>query len=368
MVGRALLEVHPLKPVKPAKKAPALLAVALLVGVLLGSACSKKDETVTPVLPDGVKLPTEQGGSCKDPVADITGDIKGGAGTLAEPSGIDIVAAESKVVDGVLKSKLTMAGAIASAPAPTIIIDQGNPGQEVSFELRAAPDRSGTWVLTLVTWKGAAAGGISERSAPLTGSSVLVDDKTISFDIPTKDLPPIVTLLWNFGASSGDGDAALLDDCNSVTEQVRGDPGTSTTSSTTTVPNAALGAEQPWKTTSRITVFEVQSPPTTPKVLAVEPDPGFKLAVVRAQVCATDSRIDARTQNFNVKLVTNELYPIWSQPQAGADPAMPVSQSLPPGECIRGFITFQIPADAQVAQVLYSGASDGRDAIVWKVA
>ena len=114
-------------------------------------------------------------------------------------------------------------------------------------------------------------------------------------------------------------------------------------------------------------MFEVQSPPTTPKPLLVEPDPKFKLAVVRAQVCATDSRIASRTQNFNVKTDKNELYPIWTQPQAGADPAMPASQSLAPGECIRGWITFQIPEDASVTSVLYSGRSDGLEAIVWKV-
>lgn len=353
MAGHARQEDHPVKRVL------ALVAV-LVVGL---SACSSGSQSSDPVLPDGVRLPTEKGGECKDPVADISGETKGGGGALAEPAGIDIVAAESKVVDGFLKTKLTMAGPVASVKAPTVIVDQGNPGEEVSFELRAAPispGAAGEWGLTLVTWK-----AHQERSAALKGSKVVVNDKTISFDIPTKDLPPIVTLLWNFGASDGDGDAALLDDCNNVVEQTRGTLGPSTT--TTVVPSAALGQEQPFKTTSKVTVYEVQSPPTVPKVLLVQPDQGFKLAVVRAQICATDARIDARTQNFNVKTTDNELYPIWRQPQAGADPAMPVTQSLKPGECIRGWVTFQIPEAATVGSVYYSGSSDGLDAIVWKV-
>lgn len=345
------------------KRVLALFAVLFAVLAMGLGACTTTSQSPDLVLPDGVRLPTEQAGECKDPVGDISGEAKGGAGALTEPAGIDIVAAESKVVDGFLRTKLTMAGSVASVKAPTVIVDQGNPGEEVSFELRAAPispGAAGEWGLTLVTWK-----AHQERSAALRGSKVVVKDKTVSFDIPTKDLPPVVTLLWNFGASDGDGDTALLDDCNNVVEQTRGTLGPTTT--TTAVPSVPLGQEQPFKTTSKVTVYEVQSPPTVPKALLVPPAEDFKLAVVRAQICATDSPIDARTQNFNVKTTDNELYPIWQQPQAGADPAMPVTQSLKPGECIRGWITFQIPAAATVGSVYYSGSSNGLGAIVWKV-
>jgi len=344
--------------VRAVTKVLAPLCVALLIG---GASCSKTSDSAVP--PPNIKLPSDPGGECKDPAADISGDVKGGNGVLAEPAGIDIVAAESKVAGGVLKTKLTFAGPVASVAAPTVIIDQGNPGEEVSFELRAAPTtKGGPWGLTLITWKGHV-----ERSAPLVGVNVTVADKTVAFDIPTKDLPPIVTLLWNFGASSGDGEAALLDDCNNAVEQKPADPGTSTTSTTIAVADAKLGDEQAWSTTSKVTVYEVQAPPKVKKDLLVPPDAGFKLAVVDAKVCATDDKIDARTQNFSVKTTEDREYPVWSEPQPGADPGMAPVKSLPAGECIRGWITFQIPEGETVASVYYSGRSDGREAVVWKV-
>jgi hypothetical protein len=309
---------------------------------------------------------------CVDPAGDLSADSAQTSGTLSEPSGIDLTRVEAKVVDTGLQVTFTTAGPVASVPSPLFVVEQGEPGELKSFEIRLAPsgvDATG-WTLTLVTWEGVARGNRGERRTTLTETAT-VRDNTIAFEIAGKDLPSIASLLWQFGSSSGEGELAPFDDCNTFTDDTSGTTVPVTTVPSTvppgTVPVAGLGEPRVFRTGSIVTVFAAQSPPATPKAMTVPADEGFQLAVVDAQICAGDKPVEARSSFFGVKLDDNRIYPIRGEAEAGADPAFPASLPLPAGQCVRGWVTMQIPTGGVLAQVVYSPNSDGSGALLWTV-
>ncbi len=350
----------------PRRRGVVLVALALtLTGALALASCSSSSGTVTPT-----PLPTNTGATCDDPAGDLTPAGFDGTGSLRDPAGIDITHAEARVTDSGLRVSFTTAGPIPSAPSPEFVLGQGESGTPQGFELRAAPDGSGTWVVTLVTNAvNATTKAVEEKRAPLT-VPVKVEGNQLSFEVPSKDVPRIATFVWHFGTTSGPEEATVIDYCDESTGQAP--PGTDTGSSVvttvtppTTVADAALGQEQTFATGSKVAVYAVQSPPTTPSPDAVPPDEGFKLAVVDAQVCAGDKQIQTHAGFFYLKLVTNQIYPARIKVAPGVIPGFPDDQSLPAGECVRGWVTFQIPTAGAIAQVLYSPNSDSRGALVW---
>ncbi len=140
-----------------------------------------------------------------------------------------------------------------------------------------------------------------------------------------------------------------------------------TTAPPTTIPPIPYGTTQTYATTgSKVTVYEVQFPPKITKTLPIAPQTGMALAVADAQVCAGERGTEARNGYFQIKTADNRLYPIWAVPQSAADPGFPITQQLPPNDCIRGWVSFEVPEGATVAAIYYSPDSNGRNFLIWK--
>jgi hypothetical protein len=344
----------------------------LLAGLAAsGIACSKED--VPKVGVNGTLAPTTKGGGCTDPRSDISGDPER-TGTRSEPAGIDLLKVDAVVTESSLKVTYEMAGPIAPTAKPTFILSQGPSAQTVSFEVRASPgaDPTQPWPLELVTWK-VNSGGQNEVRQPMA-EVARVNGSTLTYDIPLKDLPPIATLIWIFGAQSGE-QAALFDECSSYdapTGTLPPETGPGSTAPPTTVADAKLGEAQEHKGGELITVYEVLDPPTTPKKLDVPVEAGRRLVLVSVQFCASPDRPGiARARQFGVTLVTNEIIPIWDKKQTNADsnyPDFPESETLEPGKCRRGWVSYSLPVAAQIAEVFYSTNPFGDDVVLWKLA
>jgi len=353
-----------------------LAAVGATVLVLAAASCSSSN-TAGPG-PSGTfatagTSPPPTGAACSDPAGDLATDSKNG-GALAEPAGIDIVHAESVLTPTTLQVTFETVGAVNNAPVPTFIVGQGRAGNDVSFEIRAAPvgpPPSPPWALTIATFRGG-----NEGRAPLA-APVTVKDNTVSFEIPLRDLPPVATLIWQFGSSSGEGDDATFDDCNnftapsattgsSVPSTAR--PPSSTAPPTTQAP-IPFGQEQTYATTgSKITVYASQFPVpnAAPVPSNFEMSPDLAPAVVDVQVCAGPSGTQVRGAYFQVKTSDNRVYSVPVVPYNAKEPAFPQSQALPEGVCLRGFVTFFVGKDATISQVFYSPESSARNFLAWK--
>lgn len=356
-------------------KVKASLVVAVLVPLLaLGTACSASDTsgTGTPVSTGGT-LPPPGDAFCDDPVGDLADDSRV-EGTLSDPPGVDLVRAESKLGAQTLKVTFTTNGAINQTREPTFIVATGTPASDTSFEIRATPKGpapSPAWGLELITFKAGNEAPRKPLAAPVT-----VDDRTLSFEIPLTDLPPVVTLIWQYGSSSGDGDAALTDDCNNISPAgPTGSAPRGTTSSTappTTLAPIPLGTEQTYPATgSKVTVFAAQFPVASPKPLpeGIEMAGGGAAGAVDLQVCAGDKQTEARAEFVQVKMSDNRIYPLWPVPYSAVDPAFPRTTALSPGPsaCVRGWVTFALPNDVTISSVYYSPDTSGRNFLTWNV-
>jgi hypothetical protein len=356
-----------------ARQRPRVALVLLLLVALVASVigCSKDESPQVGV--NGTLAPKTTGGGCTDPRGDISGDPDL-AGSRSEPAGIDLLKVEAKVTESSLKVTYEMAGPIAGTPKPTFILSQGPSAQTVSFEIRATPgpDPAQPWSLELVTWKVTTSGNGEVRQA--MADVARVNGSTLTYDIPLKNLPPIATLIWIFGAQSGE-QGGVLDDCSSY-EAPSGTLPPETAPGSTAPPATAadvkLGEAQEHKGGELITVYEVQDPPAKPKKLDVQPDAGRRLVLVNVQFCASADRPGiAKARQFGITLVTNEIIPIWDQKQTTVDlnyPDFPESEPLEPGKCRRGWISFSLALEAKIAEVFYSTTPFGDDVVLWKLA
>lgn len=353
------------------KAPPAASAVALAIVVLaLLVGCSKsKDQAVVPNPNNGTLAPATNGDVCDDPKADLSNDTQTGAAASADPAGVDLVKAEAHLTDTTLQVKYTTAGPVDQAPDALFDLAQGVTGNESSFEIRAEQIGPGQpFGLTVITWKDK-----SEQRSQLP-FTVTVKDNVVSYEIPLKSLPTVSTLLWQFGSSSTAQDGTtIFDECSSLnrettTTQAGGTAPATSTPPTTQAPSP-VGQEITGPNGMRVTVYEVQVPTTSKKTLAIPPDAGNQIVTVDAQICGGDRPLaGAGEGSFAVKTADNREYQFWNVPQTVNDPALPEARDLSAGECIRGWIPFQIPTDAQVSQVTFNPFPHGRaNFLVWKV-
>ncbi len=195
-------------------------AAALAVAVALGSAaCSPTNRSTSSSSTVGKQttLPHTTGYTCHDPVGDISLDPSA-AGKLTKPAGIDLVEASALVKGDVLAVSFTTNGPIAEVPQPLFDVQQGDPSvaPDLSFELRAQPtnaaDPAGPWNVVLHTFKGG-----NEAKTDL-GAPVTVQGNSLSYQVPLDQIPAVVSLQWQFGASSVQPDSSVpFDDCSSFT-------------------------------------------------------------------------------------------------------------------------------------------------------
>ncbi len=198
----------------------AWLAAALggALSIVAIGCSAKANHTTTPTLGSQTTLAGSKGFTCHDPKGDISLDTATNVkGTRSDPSGIDILLASTNVTSSELEVKFQTAGPITNAAKPLFDLVAGDlstaPAQ--SFELRALPAGSqgaaGQWAVTLYTFENGQR--TTELSVP-----VVVQGDSLSYSVPLNQLPPIVTLQWQFGTSSEQPDGTTpFDDCNSFT-------------------------------------------------------------------------------------------------------------------------------------------------------
>jgi hypothetical protein len=85
-------------------------------------------------------------------------------------------------------------------------------------------------------------------------------------------------------------------------------------------------------------------------------------------VCApATQRAETSLDYFQVKDDQNRLYPVWAVDAADVKTPFPTRVTLEPGDCVRGWIPFTIPADLTVAAVHYSPDGNARNQLIWKI-
>lgn len=365
------------QPSPRARRATSALVLGALVAVA-SLACSSSQD---PPLPDDVSIvtlpPPTDGAACTDPKGDVSDSAQQVAGTLTEPAGIDLVEARAAISDTDMTVTFTTAGPISEAPEPMFYVSQGPSGLEASFELRIQPSGSGTWTANLITWKDES-GGVRESAPQPLSAPVTVKDDQLSVTVPLTELPKIVTLVWQFGATAQLPPApgtttrkVVLDDCNNMSDQTG--PGSSVATTepapSTTVPSGVLDTPLVSNDGVTVTVFAFQKPPTRLEPLEIPPSEGFEPAVIDAQVCAGATDTTIQPGNFRLLTSENELWGPWDAPQAATVPAFPAAGTLPAGECARGWITYEVPEDVTFTDVVFTPDSGGDDTgtLLWSI-
>jgi len=201
------------------------VALAIACAVLLGgtSACGGSDDAADgPASTDApvVIPPRTTGDACEDVAGDLATAANDMAGTLTEPTGIDLVRAEAVLADdGSLALTFDTVGPITEAPTPTFFLFQGPPGQITSFELQVSMTAPALWETRLITYvPGDSPEILVDGREQMLDVPVAVDGNRLTLTIPAEQAPTVATLLWAFGTKSGEGeqpDDVIIDDCQS---------------------------------------------------------------------------------------------------------------------------------------------------------
>jgi hypothetical protein len=210
------------------------IGVAVLAVVASGLAgCGGDDEAAPPVETFAVEVPDEVDEVCEDRVADLTtmseqrdenGEPVVLPGTTAEPAGIDLVRASARLTPEQLTITWETAGDPGTAPSPWFTLIQGTPGTLTSWGVRVDQDDDGTWRTSVLTPRPVDdPRGIITSQEETTVLDVVptVDADGVAVVIPADAVPPAITLAWLFGATAGEGDDTVFDDCSTLF----GDPG-----------------------------------------------------------------------------------------------------------------------------------------------
>lgn len=340
------------------------MAVSALValGLLLG-ACSSAEENLDPgpySVPQNTIGKAGTGDECSDPTGDVGADVKGQGGQ-SDPPGIDLTNAQAKVVGDVLEVSFVTNGPIEATTNPLFLIQQGDTSQaiNVSFELRATPDRAGRWGVNLITFSR----GQQAQPKPLQ-VPVTVQGNQLSYTVPLASLPTIATILWQFGASAGvSNNNRLFDDCLPFTRAAQA-PGTtrtpgemSTTTATTPPRTGRVGELVEAQDGSKVMVELVDNPARPTHQPRAEPIPQNQLAAIKAEVCAGTNGLDrVGDYRFTVQIQDGRSFDPWAADDYTNEPRFKLETSLRAGECERGYINYEIPRDAKITSVTYDVA------------
>lgn len=340
--------------------------VALAVSACSGSSSEQ-------ALPSGISVsgntlgPRAFGDRCVDQPGDLESAVTGSTAKLAQPAGIDITVAEAKVVGDRLRIQFDTVGPIDSATNPLFIVQQGDltAALDISFEIRAQPRNGNQWGAQVIRF----ANRREQPAVDLPGT-VTVNGNQLVVDVPMASLPKIATAIWQFGSSSGVANQArVFDDC-----QPFASPGTDApagAAGTTTPPTAPpaepslqgiVGTPITASDGSRITVRQVQVPAQPNRAVKEEAIPGDRLAGVEAQVCAGKTELqNIGDKRFSVQVATGQGIAPWPAPDYTNDPRFPAGVTLRPGECVEGWITYEIPQNSPIISVTYdvSGVATG---------
>ena len=181
----------------------------------------------------------------------------------------------------------------------------------------------------------------------------------------------VAALILLAGCSGDDGDAAAVatDPPSSASTSPR------RATSTTTIPNGlapavGLGETQATPAGNEVTVFAVEHPVTPDHALSDQPDEDAVLAAVDAQFCAaagTDVRAVSEV-DFFVLTSDGRQRGRWNEDDYARNPRFPLSMTVADGECVRGWVTFELEDDEDIALLRWDTNGNGSGPFLdWRV-
>lgn len=245
-----------LRPVRPVPSRPhrpprrPVAAAAVVLAVAVAGACGGEDDQAAPRETFTIAIPEEVDEVCEDRPGDLgtlaeQRDAEGnpvvGEGRGTEPPGVDLVRAEARLDAERLVVRWTTVGDPAAAPTPWFTLVQGSPGMLTSWGVRVDQDDEGRWRTSLLTNepvddpRGLIA---SEEVTTVLDAAPEVGPTGVEVAIPRGEIPPPATVAWLFGATSGEGDTTVFDDCSTLF----GDASTDGTTASSTDDTALDGA------------------------------------------------------------------------------------------------------------------------------
>lgn len=331
----------------PLRRLGALAASLGLVAAIGACSSSKSSSGAGPVT---VSITPVLDADC----ADATGDV-------AVPA-IDIVSASVHPKGDDLAMTFTTAGPIAQATDPLFSVSHGDPSVQpaASFEVRAELDSGGVWGVTLITFPTSA--NVQEQRRTLPSGKVTIEGTSATITVPQADLPKITTRVWLFGTSAGGDEARAVDVCDSFGVDTTAPPSqgsVATTAPATTVPIGTVGQELPGPDGGKVILHRVDNPAKPSRKLSADPGEGKVLVSADVEICA--GRKDANgvgAASWSLKTSDNRVWPVWMDDHTN-DPPLGVSQRVPAGQCVRGWVTWSIDQGATPAQVIYDLTGNG---------
>lgn len=340
-------------------------AIALCLPlVLVGVACSSQEDPPAPIAAD--TLPdTPAGDACQDGTGDLLTDAEDTGRTRSDPAGIDIVSAAAELDDDTLTIRFETLQPIESAPDATFYVQHGDLIQSpsLSWELRIEESDAGAWVLQLITVP-----TVGRENETTLAVAPTVEGTVATVTIPRADLPAVSSRLWSFGSSAGiSADNRVFDEClpyapsgDGGTTGSTGPTGTGDPSVTAPSVFGDVGQTLEGPDGSRVTVHNVEVPAVPDAEFDLSAVVGTQFATADVEVCASDRQLDdVGERRFLVTLDNGDTRGVVELPKSPHQPQFPVGVTLRPDTCERGWVTFQIAADAGVASVGYDVSGSG---------
>lgn len=118
-----------------------------------------------------------------------------------------------------------------------------------------------------------------------------------------------------------------------------------------------------------LTVYSAESPAEPNREVVIAAEEGMQLAAVDAEFCVREDFGASGTvseNQFRVELENEKRVGFWDTPDYVKDPRF-ATQTVEPGDCGRGWITFQVPKDQEITKVHWTPAKDSPEVLEWDV-
>ncbi|MCX7620261.1 MAG: hypothetical protein N2037_05375 [Acidimicrobiales bacterium] len=346
------------------------VAVVLTV-IMVSSAGSCSRGGGEPALPTGAPTTAQavRGDECFDAKGDILTNASDEGSTISEPAGVDISWAAATVDGDLLRVSFRTVGYIDAAPNPEFVVANGSleSASDQYWELRS--ERAGSrWSLKLVMFPK----GQSRQQEKTINVPVSVEGNELRYSVPLGQLPPISTVLWQFGAGAGVSDESrVVDDCQPF--QQTGSPGDTVPpigGSTPTLPSVptvtgSVGQTLNAPDGSKVTVKLIEVPAVPNNEQTPEPIPGARFAAAEVEVCAGNFQLDnIGERRWSMEVTGDRRVSAWDAPRSPKSPRFSAGATVRPGECIGGWVVFQIADNADPVSVDYDTSGTGVGPVV----
>jgi len=135
--------------------------------------------------------------------------------------------------------------------------------------------------------------------------------------------------------------------------------------------SAGLGVEQPTPRGNLVTVFAVEPLAVPTPAVTAGLDSPRSVVAIDGQFCAAGGSDVRAVGESDFFLVTagERLLSFWDPPQPLKQPRFPASATVRAGECLRGWVTFLVPPNDEIAAVRWDANGNGGGPFVeWDVA